>query len=155
MHPTIPRLVLAETLDPAAEHPGTTALAALYNRSVDSVKGFAKMVEKAEPSFRATAARFGALHDSHVDRLAGLLAAQGMMPDADGSIMGTVNQAVVSFRALFDDIDEGVMDQVRSGEDWVLKAFDAAIAEQPQAAAALHAMRDELSDLLAETQDLG
>jgi uncharacterized protein (TIGR02284 family) len=155
MPTTVSPLVLTGALAPVAKHPGATALAALYDRSVDSVKGFATMVDKAQPSFRATAARFRALHASHVGRLAGLLADRGAMPDSDGSAMGTVNQAVVSFRAFFDDIDEDVMDQVRSGEDWVLKAFDAAIAEQPEAAAPLHAMRAELTDLLVETQDLG
>lgn len=148
-------LALADTVAPVPKAEQAPALAAIYDRSVDSVKGFATMVEKAEPSFRATAARFRALHAGHVDRLAGLLAAKGMMLDADGTVMGTVNQAVIGFLAVFDDIEEGVMDQVRSGEDWVLKAFDAAIAEHPEAAAPLHAMRAELTNLLAETQDLG
>ena len=148
-------LALADTVAPVPKAEQAPALAAIYDRSVDSVKGFAKMVEKAQPSFRATAARFRALHASHVSRLAGLLADQGVAPDADGSILGTVNQAVVSFRAFFDEIDEDVMDQVRSGEAWILKAFDKAIAEQPKAAAPLQAMRAELTNLLAETQDLG
>jgi hypothetical protein len=62
---------------------------------------------------------------------------------------------VVTFRAFFDDIDEDVMDQVRSGEDWVLKAFDAAIAEQTGVAPKLQAMRAELAELLADTRNLG
>lgn len=148
-------LALADTVTSAADAERAPALATIYDRSVDSVKGFARMVEKTEPSFRATAARFRALHAGHVDRLAALLAAKGVMPDADGTVMGTVNQAVIGFRAIFDDIDDDVMDQVRSGEDWILKAFDAAIAEHPEAAAPLQAMRNELTNLLAETQDLG
>jgi hypothetical protein len=50
-----------------------------------------------------------------------------------------------------------VMDQVRSGEDWVLKAFDDAIAEQAGAnsTARLQEMKAELTDLLAETRHLG
>ena len=61
---------------------------------------------------------------------------------------------MVTFRACFDDIDEDVMDQLRSGEGWVLKAFDAAIAEQAEAAPTLQAMRAELNELLADTQVL-
>ena len=49
------------------------------------------------------------------------------------------------------------MDQVRSGEDWVLKSFDDAIAAQDDAGlkARLREMRSELVGLLAETSDLG
>jgi len=49
------------------------------------------------------------------------------------------------------------MDQVRSGEDWVLKAFEDAIAEQDSTDAGpkLRAMQTELINLLAETRHLG
>jgi hypothetical protein len=141
----------------AEPNDGATALIALYERTLDSVKGFAKMVEKAEPSFRQTAERFRALHARQADELARLLADLGIDADADGSFMGMVNEAVVAFRAFFDDIDEDVMDQVRSGEGWVLKAFDAAIAEQGAAmpTAKLREMQAELTDLLTETGHLG
>lgn len=144
--------------DPAQQS-DASALIALYDRSVDSAKGFAKMVEKAEPEFRDTAERFHALHLRHIQALAPLLAARGTVVDGDGTLMGTVNQAVVAFRAFFDDIDEDVMDQVRSGEDWVLKMFDEALAQEFSAdagtVAQLRDMRAELVDLLAETRHLG
>ena len=148
-------LALADPVEPVEGRDGAPALVALYDRSVDSVKGYAKMVDKAEPSFRPIAERFHALHVRHTETLARLLADLGVGAAADGSVMGLVNQAVVTFRAFFDDIDEDVMDQVRSGEDWVLKAFDDAIAEQPGLVLVLREMRDELTDLLAETRTLG
>lgn len=134
-----------------------TALTALYDRTVDSVKGYTTMVEKAEPSFRDTAERFRALHARHAGDLAGIMADLGIEAVSDGSIMGTVNQVVVMFRAIFDDIDDDVMDQVRSGEDWVLKAFDDAISEQDGAipTAKLRELQAELTDLLADTRHLG
>jgi Domain of unknown function (DUF2383) len=146
--------------DPLAEteaHRDGSALAALYDRTIDSVKGYTKMVEKAEPSFRDTAERFRALHAGQATAIARLLAESGVAVDAEGTVMGTVNKAVVTFRAFFDDIDEDVMDQVRSGEDWVLKSFDEAIAEQAGGghSAALREMRAELTDLLADTRHLG
>jgi|GEM_PF-921215 len=133
------------------------ALIALYDRTVDSVKGYAKMVEKAEPAFRDTAERFRTLHARHAEDLARILSDLDVDTDGAGSVMGTVNQAVVTFRAFFDDIDEDVMDQVRSGEDWVLKAFEDAIAEQDSTDAGpkLRAMQTELINLLAETRHLG
>ncbi len=155
MQTTVPPIPVAEPrADAVDQH---EALTALYDRTVDSVQGYAKMVEKAEPSFRDTAERFRALHARHAGELARLLADAGIEAADDGTIMGTVNKAVVTFRAFFDDIDEDVMDQVRSGEDWVLKAFDDAIAEQDGAgsAARLREMQAELTNLLAETRHLG
>lgn len=148
-------LALADTVTAVAGPGEATALVALYDRSLDSVKGYSRMVEKAEPSFRDTANRFLALHTHHAEVLSRLLSDLGFEAKAGGGVMGLVNQAVVTFRAFFDDIDEDVMDQMRSGEDWVLKAFDAAIAEQAKAAPMLQAMRAELAALLADTRNLG
>ena len=53
------------------------ALIALANRTVDSTKGYARMVEKAEPSFRDTAERFRSLHARHADKLARRVARSG------------------------------------------------------------------------------
>jgi hypothetical protein len=146
--------------DPGADtktHREAPALAALYDRTVDSVKGYTTMVEKAEPSFQGTAERFRTLHARHATEIARMLADIGVAVDGDGTVMGTVNKAVVTFRAFFDDIDEDVMDQIRSGEDWVLKSFDEAIAEQAGGAhgAALREMKAELTDLLSETRHMG
>jgi uncharacterized protein (TIGR02284 family) len=157
MQPTVPPMTPPATSLPHADvNHDSTALTTLYDRIVDSVQGFAKMVEKAEPSFRDTAERFRALHARHAGELARMLAESGIEVDGDGTVMGTINRAVVTFRAFFDEIDEDVMDQVRSGEDWVLKAFDEAIDEQGDTArsAALREMQSELTGLLAETRHL-
>lgn len=161
MPPTIPVVPPDMPLDDpradAVDDHQADALIALSDRTQDSVKGYAKMVEKAEPAFRDTAERFHALHVAHGTELARMLGDLGIAADADGTMIGTVNQAVVTFRAFFDDIDEDVMDQIRSGEDWVLKAFDAAIAEQDltDTAVRLREMRAELTALLDETRHLG
>ncbi len=167
MQTIVPPMSLADPRDDQTEDRHAVALIALHDRTVDSVKGHVKMVEKAEPAFRDIAEQFRALHARHAGDLARLLADLGVEAESDGTIMGTVNQAVVTFRAFFDDIDEDVMDQVRSGEDWVLKAFDAAIEEQQSAerlgadqvgirpVAKLREMRAELVTLLDETRDLG
>ncbi len=133
------------------------ALAAVHRRSVDSAAGFKTMVDRAEPEFRATAERFLAMHTEHAAVLARILADRGVVADHDGSFMGTINKAVVTFRSLVDQIDADVMQQVRSGEDWVLEAFDTAIAALGDApeVARLHDMRSELTELLAKTMKLG
>jgi uncharacterized protein (TIGR02284 family) len=159
MHAVAPPVGLVGSLDDERIEARSAALEALYDRTVDSLKGFSKMVEKAEPSFRDIAEKFRSLHARQAVALARFLADKGVEVDGDGSIMGTVNEAVVTFRAFFDDIDEDVMDQIRSGEDWVQNAFDEAIAEQDisdaQIAIKLREMQAELTELLAETGDIG
>jgi hypothetical protein len=157
MQTAIPPFPLSDPLDERITPARPDALITLYDRTVDSMRGFAKMVEKAEPSFLDTAEKFRSLHARHAGDLARLLSERGVETEADGTIMGTVNEAVITFRAFFDDIDEDMMDQVRSGERWVLSAFDDAIAELgPEgASASLREMHAELTELLADTQHLG
>ena len=139
---------------------GLDALHTLHVRCMDASAGFEKMLEKSEPEFRPVAQRFLDLHRSHAARLANMLVNHGEQPDENGSFMSTVNRAVVATRALFDEIDEDVMDQVRSGEEYVLDAFAEAseIEDEslhPQDKAAIDEMRGELGNLLQETVSLG
>ncbi len=138
--------------DPAGE--SLDALIDLHRQTVDTHRGFEKMAEKAEPSFGAVVQRFLALHTRHLARLDQMVREMGAVPDAEGSFMGTVNRAVVSMRAMFDHIDADTMKQIRSGEDYVLEAFDRAIATSlPQGHdAALHEMRGQLVSLLASPE---
>ncbi|MFA8384037.1 MAG: DUF2383 domain-containing protein [Pelagibaca sp.] len=142
-------------LDPTMQAEPTTPndqLRDLYTRIVDAKAGFDVMVDKAEPEFRDVAISFRDMHARHAEEIARLL--HGHV-DADGSLMGTVNKAVVSVRALFDEIDEDVMDQVRNGEDHVLSAFREAEENGPALhEAKLIAMRAELEDLLHRTAHL-
>jgi hypothetical protein len=157
MQTALPTFPLSDPQDDLTDAARPKALIALYDRTVDSAKGFAKMVEKAEPSFLDTAEKFRSLHARHAGDLARMLSEHGVETEADGTIMGTVNEAVITFRAFFDEIDEDLMDQVRSGERWVQSAFDDAIAEQGPAgsSANLREMQTELTELLAETRHLG
>lgn len=132
---------------------GSEALAALRDRALDAERGFAVMVDKAEPEFRATAESFRALHERHAATIAEFLTARGLPVDAEGSFMGNVNAAVVTVRAFFDTIDADVMAQVRDGEKSVLEAFDTAVAAPlvGTEAMTLRKMRDELTTLIARS----
>lgn len=133
------------------------ALVRLHNRTVDALAGYAKMVEKADASFKPVAEEFRALHATHAEQLVRLIAGYGREVDEDGTLMGSVNVAVVSLRALLDRIDSDVMDNIRSGEENVLTAFDEAIAaaDDPALTTDLMHMRDELTALLDRTSSLG
>lgn len=147
-----------ETARPSAVTPTEVidALADLHTRTVDALAGYEKVVEKAEPEFRPVAQQFRDLHSRHAAQLASLLTSLGASVDADGSFMATINRTVVSLRAFFDEIDEDVMDNIRSGEDHVLRAFESVLASGPTQPyhADLMAMREDLLRLLDATRHL-
>lgn len=127
------------------------ALIALHSRITDSRAGFDKMLDVAEPEFRATVQQFHDLHSRHATAIAGMLATMGHMVDPEPSLMGTINRAVVAVRAFFDDVDADLMTAIRDGEQHVLSAFAEALAHPlPQdAVVKVSAMRDDLVALLA------
>ena len=126
------------------------ALVALHTRITDSRAGFNKMLETAEPEFSPTVQRFCDLHTRHAAMVAAMLATKGYMVDAEGSLMGTINRAVVAVRSFFDDVDADLMTAIRDGEHHVLSAFAEAIAQPltPDDVTRLSYMRDELVTLL-------
>lgn len=132
------------------------ALQHALSRSVDARAGYDVMVDKAEPEFRSVAQRFRETHYEQADRLGAIIVALGGEPDRDGGVMSTVNKAVVSLRAMFDEIDEDVMDSIRDGEAHVLEALDDAIATLPdnRHRTDVRDMRAELQKLLDETRHL-
>lgn len=159
LSPTIATAMLTpdEADAPHAAPDADDALLTLQTRTADALAGYVTMVDKAEPDFRPVAERFRALHDRHNAALTAMLIRHGVEPDADGSFMGTVNKAVVSLRALFDEIDEDVMDSIRDGENHVLSGFDDAIGAAgmpPADVTVLQDMRDELTVLLQDTRHL-
>lgn len=142
--------------DSATNPKAVDTISKLHTRTVDALKGFETMVEKAEPEFRPVVLQFRDLHSRQAAQMAQILTTMGGKVDVDGSIMATVNRTVVSMRALFDEIDDDVMDAIRNGEEKILEAFDAALAEdQPhQAQRALMDMREDLHALLTATRHL-
>jgi hypothetical protein len=146
-----------EETQPGAAPDAGAELLTLQQRTVDSLAGYDTMVKKAEPDFRPVVERFRGVHTRHSTALSAMLLRHGHQPDADGTFMGTVNKAVVTMRALFDEIDEDAMDSIRDGENHVLSAFDDAIAASgmpPADVTELHDMRDELTALLQDTRHL-
>ena len=71
--------------------------------------------------------------------------------------MSTVNKAVVSVRAFFDEIDDDVMDNIRDGEEHVLESLAKAEAALPAGRYRdeVATMRTELQALLEETARRG
>lgn len=146
----LPITPLAEPIN--AEQPLIDALVTLHTRTVDSRIGYEKMLEKAEPEFRPVVQRFHAVHASHASGIAAILATKGYAVEDDGSIMGSINRAVVAVRSFFDDVDSDLLGAIHDGEKHVLDAFAEAIAQPllQEDVTKLSDMRDELVALLAQ-----
>jgi len=129
------------------------ALVTLNTRINDALAGFETMLEHSEPEFHNTVSSFVDLHRRHATEVAGLLARNGTADSDPGSLMGTINQAVVSLRSLVDRIDGDMLRQIASGEEHVLDAFDEVLKTAlPQAQAVqIRQMQTELQDFLTET----
>ncbi|MBK5926003.1 DUF2383 domain-containing protein [Rhodobaculum claviforme] len=147
----MPPASAAATGGPAPQADDEVArLIALHTHLQDTVQGFDKVTEKAEPEFLGVAEAFGALHRAQAGRVAQMVAALGGDVAADGSLMGTVNRAVVEIRSWFDDIGHNVMDALVDGEMRLLESFDAAISASPspERRGLLQQMQTDLRDLL-------
>lgn len=156
MHPdALPMHPIPETSPEVVED--RDALQHLHDRLTDALEGFRVMADEAEASFRPVVERFVALHQAQESTIAAMLVARRAGDDLDGTLMGTVNRAVVKVRALFTDIDADTLENIRSGEEHVLAAYDRAIGGvlAPADADVLRAMQDDLATLLDDTRDLG
>jgi len=101
-------------------------LAEVHTRVLDTLQGFEKLIDKADPDFAPVAKAFHDMHTRHERDLAEYLSKAGRDPGNDGSFFGSVNRAVIEMRSWFTDIDQNVMDQVKEGEKHVLEAYQAA-----------------------------
>ena len=126
------------------------AIASLHTRTVDALAGYDKMAEKAVAEFKGIVADFQTLHQRHAAALSSMLSSAGRDPSGSGSIMGTINHAVVAIRSVFDDIDSDVIENILSGEEYITAAFDDVLAEDlpPPLAQKIAGMSDELDALL-------
>jgi hypothetical protein len=118
---------------PGEPNGSTAALAELHTRLLDTIEGYDKILDLAEPEFARIAGDFRDLHARQADSVAAMLCEDGHDPAQDGSIFGRVNRAAVALRAWFDDISTNVMDSLVEGEKHVLEAMDAAIASAREA----------------------
>ncbi len=127
MHPHVAATMFDEPAPSANRDPEVAALAELHTRQLDTIAGYDKVLEKAEPAFRPVAAEFRALHIRQAAAVAEMLEGDGHDPSQDGSFFAHVNRAVVEIRSWFDEISDTIMDALVNGEKHVLEAYDQAI----------------------------
>ncbi|MBY5988606.1 DUF2383 domain-containing protein [Roseovarius atlanticus] len=114
------------TLNTSAEY--RDALAKLQVRIRDTLAGYDEILDRAEPGIRPLMERFSAAHAAHEADLSAQLRTHGCVPDEDGSFFSTVQRLVIKTRAVFDDIDEDVLNSVIKGEERIMQLYDEAMA---------------------------
>jgi uncharacterized protein (TIGR02284 family) len=88
-----------------------------------------------------------ALHERSLAELRPELEARGQKPDDQGSFMTTVHETVISVRSAVTGLDENALGAFASGEERILKSYDAAIGESradPRLGQILERQRDAL-----------
>jgi uncharacterized protein (TIGR02284 family) len=125
-----------------------SSLESLYTSSIDARRGYEEALKDAEgrgltPLFRDMIA----VHRQNGDELAASLRAQDKKVDDDGSLMSTVHRAIMSFRSLFNGLDESVLPGLIDGEERNVSHYNEALKEDqlsPETAAMLVQQRDRL-----------
>ena len=107
-----------------------SSLAHLHTAITDVVEGLEAMSDQATPELKSVAEGLLAMHRRHAAEIARVLGEEGAEFDPDPSLQGTINEAVVKFRALFGKLDLSALDNVIDGE---------------------RALIDEYADILGET----
>lgn len=130
------------------------AVQKVLTRTLDALAGYDKMLPEAEPDVAPVLRKLRETHHSHASQLSAMISAMGGKPDTDGSIMSSVNKAVVSLRAMFDEIDDDALERAIEGEEYVTESFGEAMTEvsEERHREGLSALRSELEDVLTEAR---
>ncbi len=107
----------------------TEALQNLLTAMIDSRHGYEEALADAEgkgltPLFRDMIA----MRKRDESRVSALLVTEGVEADQSGSFMTTVHRTVISIRAALTGLHENILPALESGEQWIVGAYDKAIA---------------------------
>ena len=164
MHPTNLKNLHPQTADDGSVQPSgpqpepdderLDLIAKVHTRVLDTISGFDKLVEKAEPDIKPLAQAFLTTHSKHETVLATYLAQAGRVPDDDGSFIGTLNRAVIEARSWFEDVDSDVLNRVADGEEQLLETYQNArdVGQTVEANAMLMQQMDDIKDLLRQIE---
>lgn len=129
-------------------------LAKLQVRIKDTLAGYDEILKVAERDIAPLMAQFYEAHKAHEVELSQRLRTHGCVPDDDGSFFSSVQKAVIKTRAVFDDIDEGVLNSVIKGEERILLLYDEALAaaRDEDDLALLSRQRGQISELTQQAE---
>lgn len=125
---------------------GLDRIEEVRTRVIDTIDGFGKIVERAEPEFLEIANTFLSMHQCHERVLSDFMRQSGRDTGKGGSFFGTVNRSLIEARSWFDHVDDTMLDSIISGEKHVLEAYEQALAE-PLSDAAVTLLRRQMDDI--------
>jgi uncharacterized protein (TIGR02284 family) len=120
----------------------------LHTNAIDAVSGYREAASDAEG--RGMTGLFDAmirLHEGHAEALAAVLREHGETADDDGSFMGTVHQAIMKVRSLFDGLDASVLPGLIDGETRNLNAYGDALRQTALPSAWRSLLQQQSDDL--------
>ncbi len=124
----------------------------LHTALVDAQEGYETAIKDADDeTVRRLFERARDTHaEAHADIHEALAARQGEV-EGEGSFMGTVHKTVIAVRAAVTGLDEKALGAFAEGEERILKAYDKAIADEPDGHVAemLGRYREEVVGLIA------
>ena len=94
----------------------------------DVLKGYESLKERAEAEIQGVARDLDAMHRRHAGEIGARLATLGEDAD-DGTLRGTINQAVTAVRDWVGSLDADALAFVRKGEELCLANYEAALEE--------------------------
>ena len=124
-------------------------LATVQTNVVDAIAGFETMLKRCEPEIDGIVRAYLETHERHNGQLSARMRTLGKEPDEDGSFFSTVQNAVVTARAVFDFVGPNVLPQVVRGEERILGHYRDALA-----AAGIDTDRDLLKIQVTELERL-
>lgn len=138
--------------NPNNESAQIAALAELNTRLLDTIAGFEKVLEKAEPELRDPVMALQSQHRRHAALIAAMLARAGHPPEQDGSVFANINRALIEMRSWFGPIGENLADNLIQTEKHLLEGYELAVSEavEPDNLASLKAMHTAQLDLMEQ-----
>lgn len=132
----------------------TEDLTSLHTTLIDSRNGYEEALKDAGPrGLHGLFSEMIAMRQAAAVELEPFLRAGGAEPDESGSFMSTVHRSVISFRSLFNDLDESILPGLIDGERRVLETYDTALASaDPALRSVLERHRGDVERRISEME---
>ena len=131
------------------------ALKKLHCVMLDTQKGYEVAVRDAEtPQLKSFFETMVQLREKDHGAIHKALASMGEHPDDSGSFMAAVHKAATSARATLTGLDDNALSPFISGEENIIKEYDAALLEAFGDAGTSSMLREQKDTLLAKIAEM-
>jgi uncharacterized protein (TIGR02284 family) len=135
--------------------PDTASLKSLHTILIDAEQGYETAIADAEaPDMKAIFEKMAALHARAHANVHAILLDKGDRPDESGSYLSVVHKAVISIRSAVEGLDRSSLWSFADGEERIVGAFDAAIADAGASDPAVETLRRDREALVAAISEM-